>query len=674
MGLKAIRSVAMSGRIRSLITFVALHLAMFTALRAIFYLAFMPENWGGKGTDLLYAWYLGFKFDLRLSLLLGLPLALLSLFPPLNPILHIAARRFWQVFYFIIGVLLCLFYLLDFGNYDYVSSRLNAEVLEHIAVPEIALQMVWESYPVVWAFIAVLGASLLYAFVVDRLIISRLKVGVLEIGRRSKLIAFAIVILLYAGGIYGKVSWYPLRWSDAFFSTDSFASMLSLNPVLFFFDTLPHRTRSVSPEAVRDNYDLLAKLLEVDNPDSETLSFKREVQAVKRHAEPPNIVLIHLESFAAFKTGIMGNQLNATPAFDAIARQGLLYANFHVPRPPTARSVYAALFGIPDIYPHRSVSRNPGIISQRTLLNFLTDYQKFYFLGGSASWGNIRGLLKHNIPGLQIYEEGDYKADRADVWGVSDLHLLEEANSVLSATSQPFFAFVQTAGNHRPYTIPDDNRGFELASLTEEQARQAGFESVDSVNGLRFMDHAIDLFFRAAAKEPYFKNTIFCMYGDHGSPARSDIPYERLGLTSTNVPMVIYAPGLIHQSQTIDTIASSVDLLPTLLGLAGVSYVNHGMGRDLQRHRSDEIQFAFIDNGRNSGILTNEFYLPVMQDGSKQLYRYRSDQPLENVAEHFSDKVVELEKQCLALKECAIYMMYNNKPGPVQSLDTIQKE
>lgn len=649
-------------RLKLVLAFVAFHLLIFTLCRVGFYGFFLPSNWNGDGNQLWYAWYLGSKFDLRLTLLLSLPLLLLSFMPIFNPGVRVAARRFWLCFYSIIGFLLCLFYLLDFGNYDYVSSRLNAEILEHLAAPEIALQMVWESYPVLWGVLILLAVSLVYGISISQMAYAYLKLPAGDFSRKAKIFSVTLAVLLFAGGIYGKASWYPLRWSDAFFSTDSFTSMLALNPVLFFFDTLPHRTKNISPTLVRDNYELLARMLEIDKPDPDTLSFERKVINRAKGVTNPNIVLIHLESFAAFKTGIIGNQDGVTPAFDAIAGRGILYANFHVPRPPTARSVYAALFGIPDIYPHRSVSRNPGIIAQRTLLNYLSGYQKFYFLGGSASWGNIRGLLQHNIPALRIYEEGDYRAERGDVWGISDLHLFEEANFVLRNTQQPFFAFIQTAGNHRPYTIPDDNRGFEPVDWTESRARQAGFENVEAVNGMRFMDHSIDFFFKAVSRERYFNNTIFCMYGDHGSPARNDIPYERLGLTSSHVPMVIYAPGIIKQSQVVDTVASSVDLLPTLLGLAGISYVNYGMGRDLRTVRGDELQFAFIDNGRNSGILTNEFFLPVLQDGSKQLYRYRSNQPLENVAEQFPERVADLERRCLALKECALYMIYNNRP------------
>lgn len=87
--------------------------------------------------------------------------------------------------------------------------------------------------------------------------------------------------------------------------------------------------------------------------------------------------------------------------------------------------------GIPDIEEVETSSRNPLVVRQHVIANEMGDYAKFYFLGGSASWGEIRGLLSTNIKGLRIYEEGSYTAPREDVWGSSDMNLFKEANKVL---------------------------------------------------------------------------------------------------------------------------------------------------------------------------------------------------------------------------------------------------
>ena len=35
----------------------------------------------------------------------------------------------------------------------------------------------------------------------------------------------------------------------------------------------------------------------------------------------------------------------------------------------------------------------------------LRRFEKYYFLGGSTSWANIRGVLTNNISDLKIYEQ-----------------------------------------------------------------------------------------------------------------------------------------------------------------------------------------------------------------------------------------------------------------------------
>ena len=58
-----------------------------------------------------------------------------------------------------------------------------------------------------------------------------------------------------------------------------------------------------------------------------------------------------------------------------------------------------------------------------------------------------------------MYEQEDYKAKTIDVWGISDKsNYFLQANDVLKQQQKPFFAVIQTADNHRPYTIPEEDK------------------------------------------------------------------------------------------------------------------------------------------------------------------------------------------------------------------------
>lgn len=319
---------------------------------------------------------------------------------------------------------------------------------------------------------------------------------------------------------------------------------------------------------------------------------------------------------------------------------------------------------------HLTSSRNPIVIKQHTIVNVFRGYEKIYFIGGSANWGNIRGVLSHNIPGLRIYEEGDYNSPRIDVWGISDLHLFEEANRVLRNEEKPFFAFIHTAGNHRPYTIPEDNRNFRVVSLDEEKVKKYGFVSLAELNAFRFMDHSIGLFMRMAAKERYFNNTLFLFLADHGlvgTAPHMPRAEEAFELTHFHIPFLIYSPGLIPEGRTFDTIASQVDVLPTLAAIMGTPFKNTTLGRNLLDARFDSQRYAFILSERRAipeiGLLSEKFYFLMDSNGTNQgLYQYHSKTPTVNLLQHFPDQAREMERFCLGFYETSKYLLYHNSP------------
>ena len=648
------------GLTRFILALTAINLVVFAAFRGIFWAVFHEALASAAWADLLKALYLGFKFDLRLALLVCLPLALLGWISLFDPARRRAARIAWLAYLALAQCVVLLLYFIDFGHYAYARVRLNASLIDHLTPVGVAARVAWETYPVL---LCVLGLALLasaYLWIVRRAARQTLVAAAEPLGKWPKRAAIGALAALYALGIYGKWSRYPLRWSEAYFSSSEAVAALALNPVLFLMDTAENRNLPYDTEKVREHYAFTAALLGVRTPDPGKLDFARYVTPPRKPPAQYNLVVIHLESFAAFKAGVFGNPLNATPYFDSIAKDGLLFTNFFVPEVPTPRSVFTMITGIPDVNGATTASRNPLVVNQHTLVNALEGYEKYYFLGGSATWGNIRGLFTHNIPGLHVFEEGDYDAPQADGWGVSDVVLLEKADGVLRKEKKPFFAFIQTAGNHRPYTIPGDRRGFELAHVDDAALHDNGFDSLAAYNGLRFLDYALQSFFKKAREAPYFRDTVFVMYGDHGNPSTVQTPWEQLRLTGFHVPLVIYAPALIKQGRRIDFTASLTDSLPTYLGLLGVPYLNTGLGRDLLGLGAKDPHFSLIEH---TGVLDDEFYLRLDADVAR-LFRYRSKEAAVDVHERYPEKVAELRRLHEALYETSKYLLYHNLPRP----------
>ena len=663
---------------------VLLFLLVQTILRVVFWLRFSSPLDPVPTRDLLQAFYLGLKYDLQVSLGLGIPILLLGWIKPLHPVYSDTGKRLWFVYTGMVMLGLLAVYATDFGHYAYLEQRLNATALRFLENLQISATMVWQTYPVIT------GSLILILLVYTSLALFRFVTGYIQPmpGQYPRwyqktaivIITFLVVLL----GLYGKLSWYPLRWSDAFFSTHAFSGQLATNPILYFFNTLKNKDETFDIPAARASYPLMSEYLAVDKPDPDKLNYIRSIDFDTDPGQTePNVIVVILESFASYKSGLGGNPLNPTPNLDRLASEGYFFNNFYVTQTGTARSVWTFITGIPDIELNKTSSRNPLIVDQHTIINAFKNHKKFYFLGGSASWANIRGLLSANIPQLEIYEEGSYTSPRVDVWGISDLSLFEEAHYVLKNVDGPFFAIIQTSGNHRPYTIPEDNQGFIILSADdlEHEVTDYGFNSLEELNSFRFMDHSIGHFIRIAEQEPYFDNTLFVFFGDHGIQAstgkHTPKSEEQLKLSSLRVPLVMYGKGIITEPGTFDKVASQVDVLPTIASVTQTDYIGSTMGRDLLDERFDDNRYAFTiehGGGRVIGLLNDEYYFMMRFDGTDaKLHRLDSDTPREDVSAQHPEITKTLSEYTAAMRDTIQYMRENNKPGDIIADDKRSK-
>ncbi len=333
----------------------------------------------------------------------------------------------------------------------------------------------------------------------------------------------------------------------------------------------------------------------------------------------------------------------------------------------TSRSLFALMVGMPDASRGRYSSWNPLLVDQHTIMNYFTGYKKMYFLGGSANWGNIRGLLSHNIKDLEIFEEGSYRSPVLDVWGISDADLFMEVNEILRGVKEnPFFACIQTSGNHRPFLVPKDSRDFKTVQVKKKILRKNGFYSLEEYNGFRFLDHCLGYYFELARREKYFNNTIFVIIGDHGTMGGArDTRFGDLSFGSFKVPLLIYAPGLIQESGKIATVMSELDVLPTLAGLIGKPYINTTLGRDVFDPVYKDRMFAFTYTPFRMvprvGLLDEEFYVNVEPDGSYSLYRWDPSMALRDLKWQYPERAKRMADMALAIMEYSRYLLYHNQ-------------
>ncbi|HIB73358.1 MAG TPA: sulfatase, partial [Candidatus Marinimicrobia bacterium] len=177
--------------------------------------------------SLIKALLIGIRFDLRLAVLVNVPLMIFCAMPIVNIVRSKWVRKISNLYIYSFTGLLLLFYSVDIGHYSYLGRRVDVSILGFLDNPRISAQMVWESYPVIIILILLLfifiGFKLIYDMV-PAILLAKPQVKT----AKQKFLGFTICGLIILFSAWGTLKQYPLRWSDAFFSNNSFISALGL--------------------------------------------------------------------------------------------------------------------------------------------------------------------------------------------------------------------------------------------------------------------------------------------------------------------------------------------------------------------------------------------------------------------------------------------------------------
>jgi len=643
----------------------ALYLVIMTLLRIVFLFTFPAPAVSGK-IPLAPVFWLGFRFDIRIISIVSLLSFVLYLIPPVHPFKSRTGKTIVLTIWILFAITLCLFYTFDFANYAYLSERLNAGLLNYAYDTKTSLGMLWQSYPVIKVSLMLICAISILFFLTKKLFsLFSAKSG--QVSKASRVLSPVIFFLLSALAIFGRAGQYPLRWSDAFSLGNDYASNVALNPFQSFFSSLNFREAAFDPEKVKAAYpEMAAYLGGIPNADSGTISFTRHIDPGASSAPKPNVIIVICESFSSYKSSMHGNPLNTTPFFNQLCEQGIYFNKCFTPSYGTARGVWATITGTPDIGSETS-SRNPNAVNQHSIINDFKGYEKFYFIGGSASWANIRGLLTNNIQGLHLYEQEDYKAPKIDVWGISDKNLLLEASDILAEQTRPFIAVIQTSDNHRPYTIPkEDREEFKLRKVSADSLKKFGFTSLDEFNAFRYTDFCFQKFIESARKKPYFNNTLFVFVGDHGIRGDAGDMFPRAWteeLSTVHVPLLFYAPHILP-AEVIPAYASQLDVLPTAAGICKIPYINTTLGRDLlsagiRNNPKAHQVFVYDPDARSAGVIKDSVYYSYLVERPQQtkIMNVNSNNPVVLTEEQKR----QLHHLAESFYQTSGYLLLNNK-------------
>ncbi|RZA15180.1 MAG: LTA synthase family protein, partial [Proteobacteria bacterium] len=222
------------------------------------------------------------------------------------------------------------------------------------------------------------------------------------------------------------------------------------------------------------------------------------------------------------------------------------------------------------------------------------------------------------------------------------------------------YALLQTLSNHVPYALPAD--------LPVDKVTGRG--SLDlHLTAMRYSDWALGQFFEKARKEPYFKETLFIVLGDHGFGNQKQITEMDLG--RFNIPLLLIGPGIQEKFGKVNhTVGSQPDVVPTIMGRLGGASQHQCWGRDLLNLPAGDPGFAVIKpsgSEQTVAIIKGDRILVEPRDMDTRLYRYQLGREFDAQLIPDADDVPQLRAKLDSFIQTATKSLLDNTAGAVES-------
>ena len=650
---------------------------MFTLLRVALLVYNREMILDTPASTFLEAFANGLRFDLRIVVYLSIPLLLAIL--SVKAMTMRAVMRLWLT----AACSLALFLgLMEMDFYREFHQRLNGLVFQYVKEdPKTVMSMLWYGFPVVRYLLAwAVGTLILYfAFRgADRLTRSRTTAAVAGTARAvapwyGRVAVFVVVLLVCVVAARGTLrQGPPLRWGDAYTTDSNFANQLGLNGSLSLIAAAKSRfsdERSniwkatledpVAQQTVRDM--LLTENDKLVDPDT---------APVRRDTTPPaektlpikNVVVILMESFAGHSVGALGRPGNVTPYFDNLSKEGLLFERFFSNGTHTHQGMFATMACFPNLPGFEYLMQTPEGSHKLSGLPELLSARKFddvYVYNGDFAWDNQSGFFSNQ--GMTTFVGRNDYVDPVfsdPTWGVSDQDMFNRGLEELKKREgkEPFYALLQTLSNHTPYALP--------TPLPVEPVTDRGSLN-EHLTAMRYSDWALGQFFEKARKEPYFKETLFVVVGDHGFGNEQQISEMDLG--RFNVPLLLIGPGIQEKfGARNDTVGTQVDIVPTIMGRLGGEFRQQCWGRDLLTLPEGDKGTGVIKpsgSDQTVAVISGDHLLVQPKDMPAKVWQYNLGANPEAKVVTDSPDEAELKKKLESFLQTATKSLMDNTAG-----------
>jgi choline-sulfatase len=292
--------------------------------------------------------------------------------------------------------------------------------------------------------------------------------------------------------------------------------------------------------------------------------------------QPPNVILITLDTIRADRMGFLGSQRGLTPHLDALARQSVVFTHAYSQVPLTTASHATILTGT---YPQFHQVNDFGVPLAADL-----PYAPYIFRGNGYHTGAFVGSLvldpeARSAPGFErgfdTYDAGFHRRrmgeDRYQAIERRGGEVVGHALAWLTAHQKgPFFIWVHLYDAHDPYDPPEPYKSRYTAAPYDGE--------------VAYVDAAVGKLLSWLRLRGLYDGAMIAVMADHGEALgeHGEITHGIFLYDETiHVPLLFKMPQERSAATRVDNRAELVDVLPTMLQAAGIAVPKEVQGESL---------------------------------------------------------------------------------------------
>lgn len=534
----------------------------------------------------------GIFFDIGTCLYISLPGVLYLLIVPNRFVGSKADKIIVYTFFTLQSFILVFTFLAELTFWEEFRSRFNFIAVDYLIYTYEVIKNIQQSYPLPLLIgMVTLVTGIIIFTLSKRRVFKKTFTGELSLAQRTLIFVFII------SGIFFYTAF--VSNSDAEWSSNRYNNEISKSGIYSFFAAFRNNQMQYERFYTSINEEDAFKIVRQKLRDGHNsfinngFSIERKETDTVKHEHTPNVVFILMESMSADFMSRFGNREKITPYLDKLANESVFFDNLYATGTRTVRGMEAVTLCIPPT-PGQSIVKRPDNHDLYTISSIFRDkgYDNSFFYGGDGYFDNMNSYFGGN--GFTIYDRGrgsilsdDIKTERYTIndneitfenaWGVCDEDIFNKMLSVADShykDNKPFFNFVMTTSNHRPYTYPDNK--IDIPSGTGRNG------------AVKYADYALGKMLEKAKTKPWFKNTVFVIVADH---CASSAGKDEIDIAHYHIPAFIYnLPD--QKNMDINKQCSQIDLFPTLFSFFHWDYTSNFFGKDVCDNNFQERAFV----------------------------------------------------------------------------------